>query len=107
MVQLQTTRQTAGPVLHANDAIRRACALLIACGASLFAAGCAHYVADTPALQWQLNTADADSGRDAATASTDVAPSPCGQAGQSSWSDRCYVHREGPDPMTGVAYTQL
>ncbi len=100
MVQRQNHRQMPAPV-------RRASVFLMAGVLSLFAGACAHYEAGTPALQWQLNTADADSADQPASASADAAPSACGQGDQSGWSDHCYVHREGRDLTMGASYTRL
>ena len=72
--------------------------VLVAGAASLLLGACAHNVAGTPELQWQVNTVEA----------TDAAPA-YGAAGASSSTgcDDCYVYRGGRDPHTGLAYTQL
>ena len=73
--------------------------LLIAGAASLLLGACAHNVAETPALQWQVNTVEAtgDATGDAGMAygTVEAAPEPE------------YVYRGGRDPNTGLAYTQL
>ena len=69
---------------------------MLAGTASLLLGACAHNVAETPALQWQVNTVEATG--DAASAAygtVEAAPEPE------------YVYRGGRDPNTGLAYTQL
>ena len=77
-------------------------ALIIAGTTSLLLGACAHNVAETPALQWQVNTVEA-TGSDAAYGAAETSPATaCGESG-----DGCYVYRGGRDPHTGLAYTQL
>jgi hypothetical protein len=77
--------------------------LVIAGAASLLLGACAHNVAETPALQWQVNTVAAD-GSDAAYGAAETSSATgCGESG----GDGCYVYRGGRDPYTGLAYTQL
>jgi hypothetical protein len=71
--------------------------LLLAGAASLLLGACAHNVAETPALQWQVNTVEATDAGDAGMAYGTVEAAP--EAG--------YVYRGGRDPNTGLAYTQL
>ena len=79
-------------------------ALLIAGTASLLLGACAHNVAETPALQWQVNTVEATEGSGAAYGAVENSPTTgCGENG----GDGCYVYRGGRDPYTGLAYTQL
>jgi hypothetical protein len=78
--------------------------LLIAGAASLLLGACAHNVAETPALQWQVNTVEATGDAGAAYGTVEAAPDAgCGAGG----GDGCYVYRGGRDPVTGLAYTQL
>lgn len=85
--------------------MRRVCALLIVGAMALAGGGCAHNVADTPNLQWQVNTVDAsDPGEPAPGASAAASSSlNCGH----DTPDGCYVYRGGRDPNTGLALTQL
>ena len=78
--------------------------LIIAGTASLLLGACAHNVAETPALQWQVNTVEATEGSSAAYGAAETSPATgCGESG----GDGCYVYRGGRDPYTGLAYTQL
>jgi hypothetical protein len=69
--------------------------LLIAGAASLLLGACAHNVAETPALQWQVNTVEATGDAGVAYGTVEAAP------------EADYVYRGGRDPVTGLAYTQL
>jgi hypothetical protein len=69
--------------------------LLIAGAASLLLGACAHNVAETPALQWQVNTVEATGDAGMAYGTVEAAP------------ETGYVYRGGRDPVTGLAYTQL
>ena len=72
--------------------------------ASLLLGACSHNVAETPALQWQVNTVEAPEGSGAAYGAAETSPTTgCGESG----GDGCYVYRGGRDPHTGLAYTQL
>jgi hypothetical protein len=78
--------------------------LVIAGTASLLLGACAHNVAETPALQWQVNTVEATEGSGAAYGAVETSPATgCGESG----GDGCHVYRGGRDPYTGLAYTQL
>jgi hypothetical protein len=78
--------------------------LLIAGTASLLLGACAHNVAETPALQWQVHTVEATEGSGATYGAAETSPATgCGESG----GDGCYVYRGGRDPYTGLAYTQL
>ena len=78
--------------------------LVLAGTVSLLLGACAHNVAETPALQWQVNTVEATEGSGAAYGAAETSPATgCGASG----GDSCYVYRGGRDPYTGVAYTQL
>jgi hypothetical protein len=79
---------------------RRFSGLVIAGTAPLLLGACAHNVAETPALQWQVNAVEATEGSGAAETSPATG---CGESG----GDSCYVYRGGRDPYTGLAYTQL
>jgi hypothetical protein len=81
---------------------KRFSALLITGTASLLLGACAHNVAETPALQWQVNTVEATGSGSAYGAAESSPASGCGESG-----DGCYVYRGGRDPQTGLAYTQL
>jgi hypothetical protein len=79
---------------------RRFSGLVIAGTASLLLGACAHNVAETPELQWQVNTVEATEGGGTAYGAVETSPATgCG--------DGCYVYRGGRDPYTGLAYTQL
>jgi hypothetical protein len=81
--------------------VNRFSGLLIAGAASLLLGACAHNVAETPALQWQVNTVEATGDAGMAYGTVEAAPEAgCG-------GDGCYVYRGGRDPNTGLAYTQL
>ena len=78
--------------------------LLIAGTASLLLGACAHNVAETPALQWQVNTVEATEGSGGSYGAAETSSATgCGENG----GDGCYVYRGGRDPYTGLAYTQL
>jgi hypothetical protein len=78
--------------------------LVIAGMASLLLGACAHNVAETPALQWRVNTVEATEGSGAAYGAVETSPATgCGESG----GDGCHVYRGGRDPYTGLAYTQL
>jgi hypothetical protein len=81
----------------------RFAALVFAGTASLLLGACAHNVAETPALQWQVNTVEATGSGGAYGAAETSPASGCGASG----GDGCYVYRGGRDPTTGLAYTQL
>jgi hypothetical protein len=82
---------------------RRVRALPIVGAMALFLGACAHNVADTPALQWQVNTAEASESSGPALGATAPSSVNCGHDAP----DGCYVYRGGRDPKTGLALTQL
>ena len=83
---------------------RRFAGLVIAGTASLLLGACAHNVAETLALQWQVNTVEATEGSGGSYGAAETSSATgCGENG----GDGCYVYRGGRDPYTGLAYTQL
>jgi hypothetical protein len=80
----------------------RIAAIVSAAAMSALFGGCAHTAPETPALQWQMSTAEAQQeGRAYVAQKTETTPaSACA-------GDVCYLYRGGRDPKSGLAYTQL
>ncbi len=103
MLEIEKSQEMAGSARRADHGLPRIGALLIACALSFCASACAHHVADAPSLQWRLDTAESTT-----DTAVEITPSSaCGGAGQSGWSEHCFVYRSGDEADPDLALAQM